>query len=586
MLSNVQITAIPDPRIDMRQSVTKRWATLVGSGDIPFYVFPTQSYSNSNLSFDIRIANNNTCVIDRQSCLMTVPFRITLAGSGAGAGNIFNPDYEALRSDPLMKIINTISFIVNGTTISYQCSEISQVSALINQNSDNLQLIPMQPDYTQDYDDVIGSNMSPFAPRLDNSHEVSRRAYPITVVSNSTTAAVLDVNATMNLFDWSPFSRKFDAMGINLYPFQVQAVFNAGNGMARMWSRAPSHPQNLTSMDISIRSQPTITLFTPQLITPLPQTLTYDYDRINYYVTKYGSALAQSTSTPVTMTSQLIELQTCPERIYVFVRPSRQDVIATLASATQFTDTFASVLSHRYTFGMNTNLLANQTQADIFRMSKRNGLPDKLNYADFVGVSGVIGTDPLLMGSLLCLSPTLDFGGNHIAGKSEKIQFQAQLSFLPLNPNTTDYELGIIIVNDGMLINTNGQSVATTSVISDNSQISMSDIPFSHLNEFGGSKIGDFFKSAFNKVVKVAPQVVEFLKNTKAISNLASLHPYTRPLAPVISSFGFGEGGKIINNEAPYGDDGAGILAASTGAGKKKKSGGREISRSDLLALM
>jgi len=538
--SELKKEVILDPRIETGEQ-HRRWFSMIGGREVAFYVYPTTSYSASNIAWDIRIPNSTSCVIDRQSCIMTIPVTITLGGPGSGSGNIYNPSYECLRANPIEKITNTISINMNGTAETFQLSELSQVSTLMNGNKKQDQTIPMQLDYAQSYNDLIGTNMSPFAVRLDNVSECTRGSYPITVVSNTTTSATLQTTLVWNLFDWTPFNRCADNVGINIYPFQINMTFLSGVGMSRLWSRAPSHPQGLTSLSVTINSQPTISIMTLGLRNQLPATMSYPYHKTDFYPTRLGQNIAQSTTVPVTLTSQLIELQTTPQLIYVYVKPATSTVLSTLGTALTFTDTFAAIQNHRYIFGLQTNLLANQTQADIFRMSKKNGLSNKVGYPDWIGKAGP--NDPLLMGSMIVIDPVKDFAGEHIAGKIEKIQLQAQVSFLPLCPTTTDYELDIVVVYDGMMINSNGMTNITTAIVTDQSELTMSSLSYNQLKSIvGGVNPRSFLNSAWGTIQKYAPKIIDYLKQSKALSTVADAIPYTKPIAPVLRHLGFGEG--------------------------------------------
>ena len=514
---------------------------------------------------------------------LAVPVTITLSGDGLGTGNIYQPDREGLRCRPLDKVIQTANYVLNGSAMSYQVNELSPVQEKFEDNVSNAQMCPTMVDRAQAYSGVFGTNRSPFALWSDNNNEVTRRAYPITVVSNTTTSAVLQTTLYQNLFDWGVFSKDFDVVGINLYPFVINFTFLAGAGLARMWSRdVVNHTQHLTSVGI-VFGQPQITMTVLSLPQGqiLPDVMTFPYHKVDYYPTTTPS-YAQSLVAIRQVTSQLIELQSPPEKIYVGLKPSTNSVLSSVANAVSFTDTFAEITGHNYIYGNKTNLLGSQTQVDIFQMTKRNGLPDKFGFVDWIGEQGVSGTDPLLMGSIVAIDPVRDFGGEHVSGMPEKLQFQASISFKTINPTTTTYDLFVIVIYDGILIQTQGNSQLSTTVITSQNELQLSPMSYNQMKALlGGSKIGDFFKSAWSKIKSIASPILDFLKKNKVISTVASMIPASVPyigapaqvIGKLAQQFGYGdEGGNFYDNF--NGGESGGWIAGEDGEDGEGDDGG------------
>ena len=575
---NLSKQAVLDPRIEVSQSF-KRWFTMLGANDINTYLYPTTTFNQSNIVFNITMPNNLNTVIDRHSAILSLPVTMTMTGTGVGTGNIFQPNREGLRCRPFDKICTSMTFNLNGTSVSYQSNELSLIQSVFQENKENAQYIPTMVDPGQSYSAFFGSNRSPFALMQDNVKEITRRAYPITVVSNTTSAATLQFTLFQNLFDWSPFSADPDCVGISIYPFTISFTMVGGYGLQHMWSRDPAHSQNLSGMSITF-GQPQISMTAmslPQGVN-LPRELTYEYHKSDYYPTNIATPLAQFTTQ--TVTSQLIELQTTPLKIYVYVKPSTNNVLSSLANSVNFTDSFAQINSHRYIFATRTNLLANQTPIDMFHMTKRNGLPDKFGWVDWWGQCGsnptnLPGGDPLLMGGIVCLDPVKDLGGECLVGLLKKQQFQATLTFTTLNPTTTTYDLGIIIVYDGFIHNIDGRSEVSTTVMVSPDELQLSPMSYNQLKSLvGGSRVSDFFKTHWGTIKNLASPILDFLRQNNVISNVASMIPYANVAAPMIRRLGYGdEGGWIGGEDGDDGDDGddGGVLA-----------GGRRLTRAQL----
>jgi hypothetical protein len=585
-MMNLSKYAVLDPRLDVGQSF-HHWFTMLGSSAINTFVFPTTQFSQSNMSFNINIPNSTSCLIDRSSAILALPVTIVMAGDGGGSGNIYNPSMEGIRSRPLDKITSTLNFILNGTTLNYQVNELSAVQSIFEQNQSKSQMCPTMTDPTQAYSDAYQTIKYPFAKPMDNPYETTRRAYPITVNSNTTTACSLTTTLYTNLFDWGCFTKDCDAVGINVYPFVINYTFLSGFGLNRLWSRdLNSHTQHLTSMTITL-GQPQITMTILNLPdgTKLPQQITYPYHKVDYYPLT-TAAMAQNATASVT--SQLVELS-CPfSKMYVFAKPATNYLLSSLAASIGTTDTFAEILTHNYIYGNATNLLGSQTQIDIFEMTKSNGLPDKYGYEDWTGEiqnSAFYG-----MGSIVCIDPTRNFGGDHVSGLPEKIQLQATVSMKTLNPITMSYDFGLIIVYDGVLLEQPTMSIATVNTVSSKSELQMSPVSYNQMKALVGGSVGDFFKTIWSGIKSVAGPILSAVKPTGLISKGLSMLPYVGPqLGMVAKTLGYGdegEDGGWIGGEdgGSFYDRYGGVMAAEDGDDGEGGvlSGGRRLRRSAL----
>ncbi len=124
-----------------------------------------QSYSNSNISFNI-IFNNEQSVIDRH-----IPLQLNLVISGTGpapvSGNLLqqNQGLFALRSWPLAHCMNALSMRINDQSFSVvpQLFIHGLQHTYIGQDDANLWLstFPSLPDNYQTYDQGLGANNNP-----------------------------------------------------------------------------------------------------------------------------------------------------------------------------------------------------------------------------------------------------------------------------------------------------------------------------------------------------------------------------------------------------------------------------------------
>lgn len=598
-MSNLQKFSVLDPRLDVSETF-KKWYVMLGSPNVTQQTFPTTAYSSSSLSFNIPLPNSDRCIIDRSSVVVAIPIRITMHGPGTGGSDlIYQPLREGLRANPFDKIVQTSTYNMNGQQISYNNSEIIYAMEKYNSDSNNLQINPTMIDMSQSYTDTYMTNMSPFATRFSNPYETTRRAYPITVVSNTTTDAVLETVLLYNPFDYAPFTSKSDVVGINLTPFTISYTFVSQ--LSRLWSRDPAHSQPTSSFNVqmgfnSTNAQPKITMFVLSLPDgyQIPEGITYPYNRTTTFIQTTSAALAQGHSEPGYAT-QLIQLDTLPSLIYIFVKLSTSNLQSNYLNAMSYPDCEASISRISISLANKNNLLASCTPQDLYNMSKKNGLLPKISYPDFTGIQGT--GDPYLGGSVICIDPSRDLSleSGFVCGASNKINFQAFIDFTCLNSATLQYDVNVIMCYDGMQIMNGTQCVLDHLPIRDISDIQESPISYAEMKATYGGFIGgdfkSFMKNAWGKLKEYAGPVNDFLKSTHAISKIAPMIPYIGPaVGTVARSLGYGDGSGMMAGDAGMmagdagmmageGDDFAGYDGGEDGG---VLAGGRVLRRSQL----
>jgi len=600
-MSNLQKFKLLDPRLDVSETF-KKWFVMLGSPDIVTQVYPTSQFSNTNTTFNIPLPNATRCVVDRSSAIIALPVRLVLNGDGLGTGNIFQPDREGLRSYPFDKIVMTSNINQNGNMIAYQNYEQILPMERYNDNRKNNQIVPTMCDCAQSYTSSYNTSRSPFALYFDNPAEITRRAYPLTIVggTNTTTDCTIDTVLFANIFDYPPFSEQTDVVGINLTPFVLNYTFI--NQLAHMWARDPAHTQHLTSLNVTIGSNSLMTnpqismtvLSLPHSVS-MPDNISYPYHLVTYFPSTTVSTLAPGdvvTKSP----TQIIQLDTVPSKIYLYVKVATQNVLASLTSAITYPDTFASITGISITFGNKNNLLASCGQHDLYTISKKNGLCDKWSFSDFTGSNGA--GDGALMGSVICIDPSKDLSleEGYIVGKQSKINFQALINYTTISPYTIQYDVCALMVYDGIQTMIGNRCDLTTNVISDESEIQMSPISYLEMkNMYGGQLAGDaksFFRNVWGKLKQYAGPINQILKDTKLISRIAPMIPYVGPaIAPIARTLGYGEGQGVIAGGDFYAQNMGGFIAGESDGfdgfdGDGVLAGGKVLKRGSLRRNM
>ena len=579
---------ILDPRIDTNNTSYRNWYNIVGSSNSTYQVFSTQNFSNSNMNFDIILPNNDMCVIDRSTVVISIPVRITLANTAPPSAD---PAYQtlrmALRSYCLPKIVQSLVINMNGNSLSYQASEMAIIQERFTDNSDNLQIMPTFCDPGQLYNDSYNTNMSPFASRFSNTDQISRSAYPmVTIGPNTSTGCIIDTVIHWNLCDYYPFSRDHDLVGLNITPFTIS--LNFVNQLTRLWSYDVSCTNfNATStftVNIggnSLKSFPEISMLVMSTPQPLPPTLSYPFYQCVYYPSQTSVVAAGAT---MSSTSSVIQLQTLPSRIYIYPKISTSTILATSINAAIFPDVFGKINSLSITLGNKNNLLSNATPEFLFTMTKKNGLLDYITYSDWIGRNGASAAQALC-GGIVCIDPSRDLSldGTEMVGLSSKINFQVTLNWTSLASNAYTYDIGVMLIYDGLQIMSNGQCILTNTLFSSVSELQQSPFTYKEIKDmYGGAMAGSaksFFHNVFGTLKKAIGPVNEILKSTKLISKAANYIPYVGPVvSPIAQALGYGDDQDFYGGENEC--DTGGFMSSAHGAGVL--AGGKQLRRSTL----
>lgn len=581
--------AVLDPRLQMNSNFTK-WYTMVGSNIVNCINMPTTAFSSNFLSFNVILPDNRSCIIDRSSVIVALPIRLTILGTNTGTGNIYRPEYEGLRAHAFSKIVQTCNIGLNGNNLSYQMREQSLIQERFDINKNNMQIEPSFCDRAQSYASMDGTNMSPFRRTYDNtSGEMSRRAYPITVVSNSTTSAVLEFILYHNLMDYSPFTSQTDVPGINIVPFTLNYSFVSQ--LTHMWSRdVITHPQPFTNMSVTIGTtsemqNPQISMMVLSLPSDIPPAISYPYHLTMIQPTQNATPLAPNARVS-DQTTNVIQLDTIPSMIYIYAKPSTQLILSSIVNSVQYPDCFANISKIAITLGNKSNLLASMMPQQLYWMTKRNLLNDCYSYSDWLGKNGD-GSDGSLMGSIIAINPSTDLSleEDRLVGLAAKTNFQCTVTYTNIGPYTLTYDLCVMISYDGIQTMNYGKCDLDIMVIKDKSELQVSPMSYHQMKcVYGGAALaGDFkgfMKNIFSKLKSVAGPTNEFLKSSKLISQLTPYVPMIGPeLTNVARNLGYGSGGFIAGNSG--GDFYTGIDDKG-GDGGDSMAGGRVLRRSSL----
>lgn len=551
-----------DPRL--RVDRERYFTADQGALNNTFRQVNASSYTSSNSQFTIIPPSVNT-IIDRKLYFRAPRLRVTFTGTGNPLLNMGVVD--ALRAYPINSIITSMEVRLNTASVSLTPQDV--FPALLryytsDQESDNygMSMSPAMQDQFSTYEQGIGSSRNPMQNYANNSaYDSSRGSFPILAITNGNGTATIDFEITEPLL-LSPFlfGNMDEQSGlVNLTNLDVN--MNFGN-IARIWSHslyqdaARTTPSNVIS-DVQITFvEPPQLLCNFLSVNPLdvviPELAVYPWFDINRFITNAQALLPQVSST---VTSNSIKLNSVPDRMYIYVRPRNSDIYANVSNTISIADTFAAISAIRIDFQNQASLLANATQEDLYRMSRRNGM--NLSWAQFSGqalLGDAAGSSAALqygVGSPICVSFANDISNSVIAAPGSLGEFQLQVSVdykdirpnaAPYNAISRNYDLYLVIVNVGTITLGRGNATTQIGVLTQNDVLNarnmpemLTDIPHSY---YGGKfnfaeslgKAANFLKAAYQKAVPVYKQ----LKDTGVLTKGADIAEALTPLIPEV----------------------------------------------------
>lgn len=354
--------------------------------------FPALSYSDAVTNFTIIPPSMKTYLNRRIP--IHFPIRITFVGTNSHnavvppapehpreeQAQLLQSGCEALRAAAGLRIIQNMNFSINGIPIPC-VNPFDVLSELVTHYDDSYRdEAPLSaPDVTALYEASYGATNNPLATYSSSTSpkEMKRGAYPITIVENTPTSAIID----FDLIEWL-YLPKF--MGTNCEKKVgltnakiITLVLNTNLDKKYLWSHSAANGSTITSATAIIRGQPSMMC---KFLTP-PSTFPqidaeYEYLYCEKYLTANNTAMTSHTAV-YTLTSNNVQLSEIPKFLMLYVRPS--DSEKTLSH----TDTFCKIEQVNIMFNNVANLLSTADNRSLYEMSSDCGLLD--SYQAFNG---------------------------------------------------------------------------------------------------------------------------------------------------------------------------------------------------------
>ena len=423
-LENLAPVRIVEPRVNINNE--RKIGVLSGPREVTYFRDISTSYSSSSVNHSITPPSN--AIMDTRM-LLYWQLQVSFTGP-AGTGNLIQlGSNDGPRSYPLSQIITNTNLTINGQSMSF--SNYDLMSALAHYIGDkdmrkSLSGTATMLDQYQSYSDwvALGSNKNPLAFYGENAYEDPRGALNISVVSNTSTSAVLLINVIEPVFV-SPLTWG-SMVGPGLAGVQTLQLQMQLGDLTRVWSHASSG-NTISTISVVFSQAPELhyCMLSPNPdVDPYQLNRRYEYSYFNILSNSFNvGSLASGSS--VSASSGTITVSSIPSRFYIFVRQQNSD-------RTYLTsDTFARIDSISIVWDNRSGLLASASSEQLHRMSVQNGLnqswPQWNNY----------------QGSVLCIQMGQDIGlkEDQAVGMMGQFQFQCQITFKKLSASSVNYQI-------------------------------------------------------------------------------------------------------------------------------------------------
>lgn len=476
-IAPVEVVKIRDPRTDLRHS--REYAVFQGGSEVTMKPFTSTSFSNS--SFQFSCPPPSPQIITSRYVQISVPVHIDFVGTSGGAGNLLQPGRDAFRAYPLSSVLTTLQATINNTSVSINTSDVIQ-SLLRYKNPVEMSqerqysLTPHAMDITCNYNDLVDANNNPLGTLFEAvpGSATGRGAFPMNITVNSATNASIDAVLTECLY-LSPFEFTMLQNSIGFYGVQTMDFnFTWSATLGNMWSHAPqvgAVGSTLTSIAVTLE-KPTLlfTYITPKQLDAIPLSIpnVYPYSTIDRYFT--DDSAARDPGVITTITSNNIQLQSVPNRVYMAIVRRNAD------KRFDRPDNFYPIQNVVIQFGNRQGLLSSASQEQLYNMSLKNGLDMSWEMfsggpshgGDFTAGAGLAGAGFALCGAPICLEFGSDIGLDDTLapGVLETIQFQANVQYQNLSAESVQPTLLMIFANEGTFTVVDNRSITQVGVIS------------------------------------------------------------------------------------------------------------------------
>lgn len=531
----LQVCKTYDPVVNLGNH--RSYCVFEGGSENSFKPVVSTSFSNSSWQFSAP-PPNPAIIVDR-NVYIQVGITLTFTGT-TSSGFLLTQNLDALRAFPLNSIIDNLQVTLNNTSVSGNIddylSAILRYHNSVDQRHGKYSLTPSYLDKSQNYSDLNGSNRNPLGTYYTSSgQEELRGAFPMQILTNTSTSASVYFVLTEPLF-LSPFlfGDQEESGFIGLQTMDFNFSINA-NAPYRLWSHFTG-ANNAVFSNISMAiggPNPTLLFryITPKSLMSIPRSISYPYFTVDRYPTLIGNVNANSSVNAVQ--SANIQLNSIPRRMYIFAR--NQNSVLFSNTAHLYTDTFMAINNISLNFNNRSGLMSSCTQADLYNISKRNGVDMSAiewglnsNYGVYPPANSWTPTVASIgtVGSVLAIDFAQDIGlqNDEAPGLLGTYQLQFQVGLTNINQsNAVSAMLYCVIISEGTFTIENNRAITQIGVISKQDVLNTFDprtpiIDYTVVRKvFGGANAWQNFKSFLGKAYDVLKKALPYIDTGRQV---------------------------------------------------------------------
>ena len=457
-----------DPRINVDAS-NKEFIVDVAGNQVTAKVEPAQSYSNSQINFNITPSSPNT-VIDR-GFFVEVRMKYNFTGrANTNTDKTFQKDLFAPRG--FSYGIQSANLTINGLSISQEVQQIVHAQAHFNDKTEYVRGQTLSPtfhcvDGYQSYDQPSASSSLMHPLRSYNSStraEFGKGSYKMEITDNSieTGEVLVTYYEYMSLSPAIYNNRKcpgltnVTSLQLSLNLSNLERTF--GLGQVGDPVADTKYPTGVTAVIVDIPKCHYTEISMPVYIES-PPVVTYSYTDIQR---QESGLTAIADGATAILNSNSYQLNTVPHSVIIFAKEQYSDITskANLQSVRKLLSTpdcYGTIEKLEIKYN-NQILMSSASQSQLWQMSSRNGLD--MSFVEFCGLtqeanaSATTGRNVALVGSLVCLNFGSDLAAadpTMVPGTSINSNFQVSATVKNQSGFNKNYVLQILYVYDGIL---------------------------------------------------------------------------------------------------------------------------------------
>lgn len=489
------------------------------------------------------------------------------SGANSQAAVVIN-NYDCIRAYPISQMVKTLTVDVANDTFKTGLSDYSSIlqrfdDTFAEESSQSGE--PTMSDYFQTFKLAEASNRNPFSVYGDNSYQDTRNSFPINIITNNSTIAVVNFTISEPIM-MSPFLFQKDSHAVGLTDVDTLTITDVfANNFNRCWCHDPTSPTGAVTISSVLNGAfARLTFIKPQQNMPKLPIYTFPYYEPKYYTTSITTGNTNNVLNPgqsLVATSNNMQLSSIPNKIYIYARQ--------LDANLDFTqpDVFSSIYYMNFIWDGRAGVFSELKQKDLYNLSVKNGYCS--TFAQWAGQQNQHG-------AVFCCIPGIDFplAEDECPGLIGSYNFQFDIGITNISPLPITYQLNIVAVSEGYVKVDHGNVSHRLGFLSkqDVMRAEPSDLTYEYSTLVIGGSLWDTLKnwgkSAFNAVRKAI--------DSGALNKVASFLP-PQYQAGVQSALTGAQQLSNYGHQHGYGPTGGEILAAGNTGGAY--IGGKKLSK-------